>query len=879
MSSSSHSSSAGSDSDEDFGLPVATQTLPTQTIQSLRIRDHVLVVLDYEKENYGLLRRQFLGALAMFGLLDHVDGSRAQVSSEWHLNDFAVVSWYNATVTPSTLEIVEERNDTARSLWRSLRSLFRSNRHARATYLRDEFHSFMQGDLSVVEYTSKLKQMADQLGDLGRHVKERDLVDNVLRGLDERLQHAIPHMTRGRPPSFVKLRSFLLLEEQRLARQARSAARNALIAQAQAFHASRPPPPPTAPAPHFPVALLGAGSPAPGPSGNSNRKKRKKNAPNGAGSSTGGAPHHGGAPGGSHAGCRAPAPTAPAVAGTFQAWSAPGLLGARPPAPALPHALQASYSAPAPSAPQWDQAALIAALNQLSVQPPSAPGGEWILDSGASSHMGSGSGILSSPPHPSTPSTIIVGDGSALPITTVGSASLPTNSRSLSLLDILISPSLIKNLVSVRAFTRDNSVSVEFDPYGFSIKDLATRTVLLRCVSSGDLYPFVRPHHCLTATVATDLWHQRLGHPGVATLAKASSYYKFSFNKSSSTHCDACRTGKHTRLPFSSSTNKTSFPFELCHCDLWTSPVPTLSGYLYYLVILDDFTHYAWTFPIRRKSEVHRLLTLFYAYVRTQFSRPILAFQTDNGREFDNIANRSLLESHGTRFRLSCPYTSQQNGKAERILRTLNDGVRTLLLHASMPPRWWAEALSTSTYLLNRRPCKPRLLTTPYELLHGHVPDFRHLRVFGCLCYPNIIAISPHKLAARSVACVFLGYPDERKGYRCYDPTTRRIFFSRHVTFVESVFPFKTLPNSPDDQLDLISEPPASDHVDHDPPPAWPACPSPVSPHATSPPSLAPPLSFLVALSGLIRHHSYEPPSSPRDPFCSSRRGAPSLQK
>ena len=82
MSSSSHSSSAGSDSDEDFGLPVATQTIPTQTIQSLRIRDHVLVVLDYEKENYGLWRRQFLGALAKYGLLDHVDGSRVQVSSD-----------------------------------------------------------------------------------------------------------------------------------------------------------------------------------------------------------------------------------------------------------------------------------------------------------------------------------------------------------------------------------------------------------------------------------------------------------------------------------------------------------------------------------------------------------------------------------------------------------------------------------------------------------------------------------------------------------------------------------------------------------------------------------------------------------------------------
>jgi histone deacetylase 1/2 len=59
---------------------------------------------------------------------------------------------------------------------------------------------------------------------------------------------------------------------------------------------------------------------------------------------------------------------------------------------------------------------------------------------------------------------------------------------------------------------------------------------------------------------------------------------------------------------------------------------------------------------------------MFYAYVRTQFSCPIKAFQTDNGREFDNTANRTLFNSNGTILRLTCPYTSQQNGKAERII-------------------------------------------------------------------------------------------------------------------------------------------------------------------------------------------------------------------
>uniref|UniRef100_A0A453SGZ6 Integrase catalytic domain-containing protein n=1 Tax=Aegilops tauschii subsp. strangulata TaxID=200361 RepID=A0A453SGZ6_AEGTS len=68
---------------------------------------------------------------------------------------------------------------------------------------------------------------------------------------------------------------------------------------------------------------------------------------------------------------------------------------------------------------------------------------------------------------------------------------------------------------------------------------------------------------------------------------------------------------------------------------------------------------------------------------------------------------RHLLSSHGTVFRLTCPYTSQQNGRAERILRTLNECVRTLLFHAYMPSRFWPDALATATLLLNLRPCRP----------------------------------------------------------------------------------------------------------------------------------------------------------------------------
>ena len=178
-------------------------------------------------------------------------------------------------------------------------------------------------------------------------------------------------------------------------------------------------------------------------------------------------------------------------------------------------------------------------------------------------------------------------------------------------------------------------------------------------------------------STGVDLWHARLGHPNPATLRHILRSFSFTCNKIDDHTCHACRLGKHTLLPFSTSSHVASYPFELIHSDVWTSPVASNTGYLYYLVILDDFSHYVWTFPLWRKSDSVATLTAFYSYVSTQFGRPIRALQTDNGKEFDNLAIRNLLATHGTIFRLTCPYTSQQNGRAERVLRTLNDCVRT----------------------------------------------------------------------------------------------------------------------------------------------------------------------------------------------------------
>jgi hypothetical protein len=174
----------------------------------------------------------------------------------------------------------------------------------------------------------------------------------------------------------------------------------------------------------------------------------------------------------------------------------------------------------------------------------------------------------------------------------------------------------------------------------------------------------------------------------------------------------------------------------------------------------------------------------------------LMARLTDFHRQqYDNNATRSFLAAQGTVFRLTCPYTSQQNGKAERILRTINDCIRTLLLHSAAPLYFWVEALNTATFLINRRQCRARGSITPHHLLFGAPPRYHALRTFGCLCYPNVTPTTAHKLSHRSVACVFIGYPVDHRGYRCYDISTGRVYTSRHVTFVEHRFPFRDVPS------------------------------------------------------------------------------------
>ena len=95
-----------------------------------------------------------------------------------------------------------------------------------------------------------------------------------------------------------------------------------------------------------------------------------------------------------------------------------------------------------------------------------------------------------------------------------------------------------------------------------------------------------------------------------------------------------------------------------------------------------------------------------------------------------------------------------------------------------------------TVHIIYRLPVTILNQKTLFEKLYGKPPSFAHLKVFGCLCFASTLSHNISKFDPRSSSCVFLGYPFGVKGYKLLDLTTKQLFVSSDVHFLETVFPF-----------------------------------------------------------------------------------------
>ena len=435
---------------------------------------------------------------------------------------------------------------------------------------------------------------------------------------------------------------------------------------------------------------------------------------------------------------------------------------------------------------------------------PTCSGSAWLVDSGASSHMTPNKEYFTSYKVFDKPEKVHLGDGREVEAVGAGNIRLEMKfrvspSKAATMYDVLYVPKLACNLFSVRAATKRGN-HVKFGQERCWIRDSSGQLYGMGTLVE-KLYQLDCEDQCPgreQASVAidnNDLWHQRLGHLNSQQLRKMVQQNQVSgiklFPRSSEPLCEGCVVGKMQRKPFKSVDHKQSTKkLELVHSDV-CGPIQmdSIGGSRYFVTFIDDYSHCVSVYFLKHKSEVLKKFQEFESIVTNESGGRIVKLRTDNGGEYMSTEFQEYLKSKGIQHELTIAYTPQQNGIAERMNRTLMESARSMLSHAHLSNRFWAEAVATAAYLRNRSATTAlddRM--TPYEKWHGRKPNLEHLRVFGCVAYAHVPDCNRRKLDDKAEKLRFVGYSKNPTGYRLYDECTNKVMTRRDVVFDESNF-------------------------------------------------------------------------------------------
>ena len=290
-----------------------------------------------------------------------------------------------------------------------------------------------------------------------------------------------------------------------------------------------------------------------------------------------------------------------------------------------------------------------------------------------------------------------------------------------------------------------------------------------------------------------DIWHRRFGHLGhEASKDVLNGQYVTGINKPSipypiAPRCIPCLIGKSPQAPYPHNSKRATSIGDLVHIDT-CGPFPTLTPKkeAFFTIFLDDASNFGVTTLLSAKSGAFQAWKKVEASWELTSGNHIKAVRFDGAKEFAQGAFSAHLLSRGIAMQVTAPYAHSQAGKAERYVRTIEDGIQTLLADAKLPPSFWGDAALTVQYLRNRLPTSTLPShTTPYEIMYGVKPDLSHLRIWGCQCFPAIPPELRSKGGPRRYEAIFVGYEDNRIGWRVRD-LAGKYHFSRDVVFNET---------------------------------------------------------------------------------------------
>lgn len=160
-------------------------------------------------------------------------------------------------------------------------------------------------------------------------------------------------------------------------------------------------------------------------------------------------------------------------------------------------------------------------------------------------------------------------------------------------------------------------------------------------------------------------------------------------------------------------------------------------GSRYFVLCKDDCTGFRTVYFMQHKDEVLNRFKKYKALVHNQTNNRIKVLRTDNGKEYLSKEFSDFLRKKGIIHEKSTPYIHQQNGRAEREMRTLVESTRSMLIAKNVPKILWTETVKTAAYVLNRTISKQLDGMTAYEKWFKRKPEIKHMRVFGSIAYKH----------------------------------------------------------------------------------------------------------------------------------------------
>ena len=451
---------------------------------------------------------------------------------------------------------------------------------------------------------------------------------------------------------------------------------------------------------------------------------------------------------------------------------------------------------------------------------------DWLVDSGASKHMCNDEDSFTDMEDldENDAKKVTVGNGQPVDVLKKGTVKLEVEGpngeiKICKLKNVLFVPDLCFNLMSVGKASEAN-ITVTFSDD--ECKFISEKSGIIATGRKlNGLYHLNRAKktdekamHVTSSLIEKEsIWHSRyahLGHKNLSKLSDENMVTGLDYNSSKDHEfCKPCAEGKHHRTKFpKGGGSRANEVLELVHTDVCGKmDVESLSGKEYFGTFIDDKSRYTWAYGLKYKSDMFETFMEWKAMVERSTERKVKTLRSDNGGEYISNEFKNYLKAEGITHQNTVRKTPEQNGVAERMNRTLQEAMRSMLFESNLPKRFWAEALSTSTYLRNRSPTRAVLEMTPYEAFTNQKPDVDHLKVFGCRAYAHVPKDERKKLDSKVRESIFLGYGTNVKGYRLYDVNRQKVFFSRDVLFEETKFHYKkSLMEHTSSDNQLISE-------------------------------------------------------------------------